>query len=93
MKPKEMKRLESYLRKERINESSNGRTLSTRVQMDEKKTYNRQKEKRNLNDSSYFVYNELFIKTTFTFSLLSFRLVNGFLQCHFYIVGMELFMF
>ena len=55
MKPKEMKRLESYLRQERINESSNGRTLSTRVQMDEKKTYNRQKEKRNLNDSSFVI--------------------------------------
>lgn len=55
MKPKEMKRLESYLRQERIRGSENGRTLSTKVQRDKKKTYNRQKEKRNQNDSSYFV--------------------------------------
>lgn len=55
MKPVEIKSLEHFLRQERISESSNGRTLSTRVQRDQKKTYNRQKEKRNQNDSSYFV--------------------------------------
>ena len=53
MKPKEMKRLESYLRQERISGSENGRTLSTKVQRDKKKTYNRQKEKRNHLDSSF----------------------------------------
>jgi uncharacterized protein involved in exopolysaccharide biosynthesis len=60
MKPTEIKNLERFLRQERISGSGNGRTLSTKVQRDKKKTYNRQKEKRNQNDSSYFVLLTLF---------------------------------
>jgi hypothetical protein len=55
MKPKEVKSFELFLREDRISSSNNGRTLATRVLQDKKKTYNRQKEKRNRLDSSYFV--------------------------------------
>jgi hypothetical protein len=68
------KNLDHYLRQDRISESNNGRTLMTRIRKDKKKTYNRQNEKRNQNDSSFllFVYNELLVETM----LLSFLLAS-----------------
>ena len=74
MKPREIKNLERFLRQERISGSENGRTLSTKVQIDKKKTYNRQKEKRNQNDSSYLFITNFLLKHCLDFRFFLFGL-------------------
>lgn len=59
MKPKAVKQFDHLMREDRIRESNNGRTLSTRVQRDKKKSYKR--KKKNLNDPSLFVNDKFFI--------------------------------
>lgn len=54
MKPEGLKRLERVMRETRVSESSNGRTLMTKVLHDKKKIYNRKAEKRTQNESSFF---------------------------------------
>ena len=62
---KKVRSFEDILRELRIRESNNGSMLKTKIVKDQKKTYNRQKVKKDSQDPSFYLWRGGFLLTLF----------------------------